>query len=471
MGLLSKIFGRDKATQTSDTVNKGLSSSDSALYFDDGTDDDSPFNELSTEQQLQVMHNNTLVYACVSTKATAFQQARLTVQKKTEKGWVDQPEHPYLQPFKTNPWLTESDILQYEQLHINLTGKSFLWKWYNKAGELSEIWPVPPHWVQFVIPETTNQKNRVVTGYLIDPNVDGVEPLYVPLADMCYTRYPDPLNLYDGLSPVVAASNPIQLDAKGEMYRGEAMDAFSLPGIAVQIKDPHVSQSQKDDIRSVLRQKMGKDARKNALILNGADVVVQVLNPLEKFDWGTYSNLNESRICMAFRVSPIVIGAQVGLDNSSLANIESAQSFFYKNTMTAEWDLAQRSFNKWLIPLKEKDKVRYYFDTSAVPQMQADAAETEKRARDLFNSSVITLNEAREMAGYPGVPNGESFVINAAQIYVPVGATEGVPAYELRDPDNNPDEGADIFGDQDNDVSEEVDANVPDPADATVGLQ
>jgi len=471
MGLLTKLFGTKKVPQTSDAVTKSMSSSDASYFFGDGSDNDSPFNELTTEEQLQVMHNNTLVYACVSTKATAFQQARLTVQLKTDKGWIDQPEHPYLQPFKSNPWLTESDMLQYEQLHINLTGKSFLWKWYNKAGDLSEMWPVPPHWVQFVVPDTADQRNRVVTGYLIDPKENGVEPLYVPLSDMCYTRYPDPLNLYDGLSPVAAASNPIQLDTKGELYRGESMDAFSLPGIAVRIKDPHVSQDQKDDIRSVLRQKMGKDARKNALILNGADVVVDVLNPLEKFDWKTYSNLNESRICMAFRVSPIVIGAQVGLDNSSLANIDSAQSFFYNNTMTAEWDLAERSFNKWLIPSEEKDTVRYAFDTSVVPQMQADAADTEKRAVDLFNSSVITLNEAREMTGFPAVPNGNVVKINAATIFPRIGETVGVPAYELRDPDNNPDEGADIFGDQDNDTSEEVDASVPNPSDSVAGLQ
>jgi len=473
MGIFD-IFSKKKEGGLVEVEEKGLSSSDAAFFFEDGIDDELPFDELSTEEQMKVMRNNTIVYACVMAKANAFQQARLVLQEKTSNGWVDRTEHAYLDAFKTNPWLTESDLFMYQQLHLNLTGKSFFWKWYNKAGMLSELWPVPPHWVKFAL-APDSKRSRIVDGYIIDPQ-DGTKSLYVPVEDMCYTRYPDPLNLYDGLSPIQAASRPIQLDQKGEIYRGESMDAFSLPGLAIQIKDKNVSQSQKDDIRSVLRQKMGGDARKNALILNGSDVVVDVLNPLEKFDWNSYTHLNESRICMAFRVPPIVIGSLVGLENSPWANTGTAYSFFYKNTMTSEWDLATRTFNKWLIPDEDKNTLRYFFDTSVVPQMQEDAAETEKRSIDLFNSSVITLNEARAKVGLPEVPNADSFKQNAATLWVPIGETEGVPAYELRDPDNDParseddDMGADIFGDEGNDVSEEVNPTPPDPADKPVGL-
>ena len=444
MGLFD-LFSAKKAPEV---VEKDLSASDASMFFGDGREKSEIFEELTPEQQLQVMQNNVIVYSCITAKSTAFQQARLTIQEKVGKEWIDKPEHSALSMFSQNPWLSESDIEQYIEIHLNLTGKSFLWKWYDKMGNIAELWPVPPQWVT-IIPSTdaSLKKNRVVDGYLIDPT-DGTQPLFVPVADMCYTRYPDPMNLYDGLSPVQVAIKNITLDELGENYRAESMGSLSLPGLAVTIKDKQVSQRQKDDIRAVLKQKMGMDARKSAMILNGSDVGVTVINPLEKFDWLAYTTLNEARICSVFRVPPIVISCYAGLDNAAWSQTGTALSFFYKNTMVSEWELVARSFTRWLIPEDKQATLRYYFDTTEVPQMQEDAAVQEKRVIDLYNSSIVTLNEARSVVGYPAVPNGDTVKINSATIFVPIDETIGIPASNIDMVNNNPDS-LDLFAPED----------------------
>lgn len=467
MGLISRIkgyFGSD--------VEKSLSPSNAAFFFGDSrkTNADS-FDSLNTEDQLKAMANNAIVYACVMAKSTAFQQGRLTMQEKVKGAWAERSEHALLTPFEENPWLSESDLLQYIQIHLNLTGTCYLWKWFSKSGKLNELWPIPPQWVTICPNKETPEKgNRIVDGYVVDPK-DGTAPIYIPAADICYLRYPDPMNLYEGLSPVVAATRALQLDEKGDNYRGEAMDALSLPGLSISIKDKMVSQEQKDDIRAVLKQKMGKDARKNALILNGSDITVAVLNPMEKFDWEAYVELNEARICSVFRVPPIVVSTFVGLNNGAWSQTASALSFFFRNTMYSEWELAAKAFTRWLVPPKQHKTLRYHFDTSEVPQMQDEASVRETRAKELYNSSVITLNEARAMIGQPALPNGHVIAINAAQIFVPADETIGVPAYELREPETNPDQGDfDIYGDQENDTDEESLPSATDPADSIVGL-
>jgi HK97 family phage portal protein len=443
------LFDWFSSKKAPEVIQKDLSASDASMFFGDSRDRDAVFPDLNTTQQLQVMQNNVIVYACVTAKSTAFQQARLSVQEKVGKEWVDKPEHNALSMFSQNPWLSESDIEQYIQIHLNLTGKSFLWKWYNKLGDVSELWPVPPQWVEIVPTTDVNAKSRrVIDGYIIDPK-DGTQPLFVPVDDMCYTRYPDPMNLYDGLSPIQVAIRSVTLDEMGENYRAEAMGSLSLPGLAITIKDKQVSQSQKDDIRAVLKQKMGMDARKSAMILNGSDIGVTVINPLEKFDWLAYTTLNEARICSVFRVPPIVISCYAGLDNAAWSQTGTALSFFYKNTMVSEWELVARSFTRWLIPEDQQATLRYYFDTAEVPQMQEDAAVQEKRIIDLYNSSIVTLNEARSIAGYPAVPNGDTVKINSATIFVPIDETIGIPASTLSMVDNAP-SSLDLFEPEDN---------------------
>lgn len=402
------------------TKTTGISNSDIIRFFT-GSDSDSVFPPMSTAGQLDAMRTNAIVYACVSMKSQAFQQAPLVVAQYNPKEdiWENKDDHLYLKGFQNNPFLSESDIKKYIAMHLDLTGKSFLWKWKNRLDETSEIWPIPPSWIDIATVDISDSNNRVISHYEL--TVPGISQKYtIPEKDMIYTRYPDPSNLYDGISPLEAASRNVYLDDKGDEYKGEAIDALKVPGLVIKTKKD-MNQAQKDDLRAVLMQKMSRDARSSAIVVSGDGADVDILNPMKDFEWSSYSDLNESRICMVFGVPPICIGALVGLKNSPWSNTGDAQRWLYSNTIMGMWNLVATSITRSLIPEKERDLYEITFDTENVSELQEDQELVESRAIKRWESGLITRNEAREMLGEDGSPDGDVYKYKTNDMLVPAG--------------------------------------------------
>ena len=104
------------------------------------------FYKLSPHEQLDTIRTTAVVHACVTTIASAFQEAPLTIEEREPDGtWkkTDAIIPPYIGPFKSNPDLSESEIAQYSVMNLELTGKSFLWLVRNGMGEVVEVWPLP----------------------------------------------------------------------------------------------------------------------------------------------------------------------------------------------------------------------------------------------------------------------------------------------------------------------------------------
>jgi len=401
---------------------KGLTGEDVERILRGGRSTDGPYKRLSREQQLRTIQNNSIVFSCVTTLARAFQEAPLRVEVKNQDDiWAPTDSHVYLEPFQNNPELSESEIKQYLCSHLELTGQSFLWKWKSPDGMTREVWPVPPSWVTInkvdkISPNPAEK--RVIESYTIKPSEHGNAEWTVSPDDMVYMRFIDPSNLYDGLSPIVAATRYIQMEQKAEVYKGEAVSNLSLPGIVVRTTKP-LSNRQREDLRAVLRQKMGEDARGNAIIIGGEGADVDFMNPLKDFDWETYSDLNETRICSVFGVPPIVIGLWVGLKNSPWSNTGEAKSWMYKNTVKGLWDMVEVGLTRSLIP-KEMN-VRYSFCRDEIAELQKDIKDLTERARVLFNDGIITKHESREMIGYEAI--GPDYWKSAmSTMLIPVGS-------------------------------------------------
>lgn len=411
----------------------GISWADQLRLFRADKQKDSVFYKLTTVQQLQMMRNNVVVYACVSTKARAFQQPPLIVEAYDagEDTWNPQPNSPLLEPFRNNPDLSENDIKQYISMHLNLTGKCFLWEWTDALGNVRELWPIPPSWVTINLVQsipTSPTSQRIIESYTVNPDGSGTgsskgTEWTVPAEEMTYIRFPNPENLWDGLSPVVAASKSIQLDNKGEEYKGEAMDSLRLPGVVVKTKKP-LNQRQKDDLRAVLKQKVGGDARENAVLISGDEAALELLNPMKDYDWSGYSDLNETRICMAFGVPPVVIGSWVGLKNSPWSNTGEAKRWMYQNTMMGEWELVSVGITRGLVVPKLRNTLRIVFDLSDVKELRDDAEVTWKRAREAWEAGLLTRNQALELMGYGTEEDGDVYKLPATAILLPAGMSD-----------------------------------------------
>jgi len=401
---------------------KGLTQDDVLRILGTGKED-GPFPAFSDKTKLAMIQNNSLAYACVNKIATSYAEAPLVVEAydATNDRWVIQKDSPYMQPFVMNPHVSENDYKQYSQLHIQATGKAYLWKWRSDDKVVRELWPVPPHWVTPNLVESLGlapDSPRVIESFTI--KTEQGKEWTVPVDDMVYTKFPHPMNLWDGLAPMEAAIRHIYLDQKATEYKAESVTSLATPGIVVKTRKA-MGPSQKADLRAALRRKTGTDPRASAFLISGDEASIDFIDPLSSFDWSTYGDIDESRVCACFQVPPIVVGLWVGLKNSPWSNTGEAKRWFYTSTLAGLWQSFADSYTSQLIPPELQGQIRYCFDTTDIKELQEDEDQRAERAGKLFDRGVITRAMAKEIIGEESTDDDMVYKYNASTMLVPEG--------------------------------------------------
>jgi len=309
----------------------------------------------------------------------------------------------------------------------------------DARGEVAEIWPIPVSWVTIILKGDVGVKkngSRLIDSYRVQFNntpqgegVEGnssVETFTIDADDMIYTKFPAPWNLVDGLSPLGACFPYVNLESKGVEYLDSSMDNLNLPGLAVKT-DRQATDTQKKMLRAAIAEKAGPAAARAAMFFSGKDMNVEMVNPLADFGWSDFHKLNETRICMAFKVPPIVIGALVGLEETTgwaSGDMREAKKWLYRNTVHGIWKMFASDIGRKLIPEEQWDQYRVSYDATLVPELQEERGKLEERSSLLFNASMITLNEAREMMLMKSVQGGELFKTNLSNMFIPADQLE-----------------------------------------------
>jgi len=395
------------------------------------------FYALRPESKLQSIKNAAVVHACVTTIASAFQEAPLTIEERESDGtWkrTKQAVPPFVSVFKNNPDLSESEIAQYAVMNLELTGKSFLWLIRDRTGNVSEVWPLPSSWVTIILKgdmSVLKNGSRLIDSFRVqfnntpqDGQVEGntsMETFDIPVNDMIYTKFPSPWNLVDGLSPLGACFPYVELESKGINYLDSSLENLNLPGLAIKT-DRQATDAQKKMLRAAITEKVGPEAARAAMFFSGKDMEVDMVNPLATFGWADFHKLNETRICMAFKVPPIVIGALVGLEETTgwaSGDMREAKKWLYRNTVHGIWKMFAADIGRAFIPQDQWEKYRVAYDATQVPELQEERGKLEERASLLFNASMVTLNEAREMMLMTSTPGGDLFKTNLSNMFLP----------------------------------------------------
>jgi HK97 family phage portal protein len=423
------------------------------------------FLRLSADKQLKVIQNAALVHACVTTISSAFQEAPLTVEQREKDGtWkkTDRQAHEYVRVFKTNPDLSESEIMMYSVMNLLLTGKSFQWILRDAYGDPMEVWPIPSSMVTVVLKSdfTSKSPSRLIEGFRIDmtnttsddrtEGSSSAQSFFVPFEDMIYTKFPAPWNLTDGLSPLGACAPYVDLEGKGVSYTSNSLENLNLPGLVIKT-DRQMTPIQKQMLRAAIAEKVGPAAAKAAMSFSGKDMTVDMVNPLDSFGWSDFHKLNETRICMAFKVPPIVIGALVGLEETTgwaSGDMREAKKWLYRNTVHGLWKMFSTNIARSIIEPKDFEKFRLTYDATLVPELQEERGKLEERATLLFNASLITLNEAREMMLMKSIPDGDLIKTNLSNMFM---SPDDLESPDIVAPDNSPNPGNVMVEDEEDD--------------------
>lgn len=380
------------------------------------------WKEKSQSELEAIYRAQLIVYACVHKICTSLQQAPIKVQRKANDSWEDDDQHwlnsVLEQPTPTLSW---AEFIWHFAAHLELTGKSYVWKWRNGLHQPSELWPIPTSWVTPIY----DQAGRL-SHYSVSQG--SKKPIDVMPRDMTCCRYPDPTNLVDGLGPLQAALKDVQTDDSRADYIIEMLENNQSPGMIIKQLYPW-SPEEKDDVRAVLSQGLGKGKRGKNIFLSGEGAGIEQPKPLSDLDWPGISNLSETRICAAFQTPPIIIGLRAGLENGTYSNFEQAIKIFFEGKIAPIWTMFDAVFTRSLLRDEGETSraIRVAHDTQNVKALQEDQDKKVDRANKIFAGGLADLDYARGLIGLPPLPKGEGKFRVLPMALIPSNAPEETP--------------------------------------------
>ncbi|MFO7274421.1 MAG: phage portal protein, partial [Bacillota bacterium] len=176
------------------------------------------------------------------------------------------------------------------------------------------------------------------------------------------------------------------------------------------------------------RSRHARERRGGIGILSGdADIKVLGLN-MRDLEFPDLRSISETRICAAFGVPPILVGAKVGMDRSTYANYQEARRSFWEETVSPLLRRLQDRINHKLLPMfGDVRGLEARFDKSEVSALQESVDKLWERVTRAVEAGWLLLDEARAEAGKDALPDGQGQVrlVRSGVTEVPVGATEG----------------------------------------------
>jgi HK97 family phage portal protein len=278
---------------------------------------------------------HSIVKACITEKATSAAEPRLVVEQIKDGEWVELsdpgtrkmvgPGMRMLRMFeRPNPEQSQYEFLELLITHMEVAGNAFVHKERAASGKPVELWLLRPDRIKPVPAE-----DGTVAHWVYGPA--GREKK-LPTEDVVQLKYPDPLDDYWGLSPILSIALAGDLDTKSLQYLWAYFENGGVPSGLLTLM-AKVPKSERERIRDTWRgQQTGKKAHDLAVL--DADAKFQAIsaNP-DRLKLDSIFDVTESRVCSAFGVPPIIVGVRLGLIRSTFANYREARRSFWRETL------------------------------------------------------------------------------------------------------------------------------------------
>ena len=303
-------------------------------------------------------------------------------------------------------------------LSYHLDGNAYWIKARNARGfgVPTEVW-YEPHWG--IKPHWPEDGSAFIDYY--ERRINGTIER-IPVENVVHFRNGiNPANPRYGLAPLKAALLQVFTDTEVSLWVAALCRNMAIPGVIVSPTEPiGMTESKADQIKQTWKRKFGGDSRGEPLILDfQADIKTLGYDP-KQMDFGSITNLAESRISGAMGVPAIVAGLSAGLDSSTYSNLENLKKSAFEECLIPTWKAFEKTIERYLLPDFERDvtAISCEFDTSEIRALQENQSEKEVRAIAAFQAGVTTLNEARAQFGYDPMPSGDYHIMSAS--YKPI---------------------------------------------------
>ncbi len=379
---------------------------------------------------------NELVYACIRYRAESFPQAVVRVYDTNSQKQLD--DHRLRRLFeRPNPVTNEFEFFELSSVHKDIAGHCYWLVVKGRDGLPGEIWPLRPDLVG-VRPNPGNLADFDWI-YRPDPNRPEVE-VAIPDAGspraarsrdfIIRVRYPNPNTddvgwRYFGVPPLRAAARAVSQDNAATDFVEDLLSNYAMPATVI------TSQQEIDDVmhrrlQARWRQAFGKRNRGRPAFLEKGMTVETLTMNLKDLTFPDLRTLSETRICGAFGVEPILVGAKIGLEHNAYKDYHEARLSFWEEAMLSEQRRFIEPIRSYLAPYfmgAGRRSVRPAWDNSEVPAFKESQGTLWQRATLAFQTGGITRNEFRSVVGLPPVDGGDVFHVPTNVAVTEVGAS------------------------------------------------
>ncbi|HKB04870.1 MAG TPA: phage portal protein, partial [Gemmataceae bacterium] len=285
-----------------------------------------------------------------------------------------------------NPWMTPWELWYLTVLYLELTGNTYWYAAPRGNGQPGELWIIPTPWVR-IVPDPV----QFVKGYEIA--VPGMPTEVFAPDEVIHLKYPNPLDVHYGLSPLQA--NALTIDANTELQKSRYQSFLSgqRPGMVLQtdqtLTDPTIRRLEE----KVQARFGGRENWTRPLVLEqGLKASPWTLTPAE-MDYLNSARLSRDEIFALFRVPTPIAGI---VENMGLgADIwYGARVMFCEGTVQPKLDLIGQALTKDLARRFGPDVTIAFGECSPRNQDQ-------RRADDELDAKtgLRTFNEIRRSRG------------------------------------------------------------------------
>jgi HK97 family phage portal protein len=245
-------------------------------------------------------------------------------------------------------------------------------------------------------------KEEFVSGY----QYDMFKPIYYNREEVLWSKFNDPLEIYDGLSPIKALSRTIDTENEAVNWNKSTLQNSGVPAGIFTIQNP--SPELMDNLRDEWRKRYGggNNARL-PLVLNADRATYQPIGLSSvDMDFLNQRKLNRTEICSAFGVPSQLVGDPEG---QTYSNFTEAVKSFWENTIIPRYlEHIKDKLNSDLLP-RYADNLVLTYDLSGVSALKESQDSLTKRTIDLWKNGLIKRNEARFALEYEDVQDGDVF--------------------------------------------------------------
>ena len=348
------------------------------------------------------------VYTVVKKRATYLSSLPLTLSRLKD-GEPDPVTRGALHELtrKVNPNWTWRRLIEMTEMSLGLWGSAFWFLEYRNGVPVEMYWARPDR--VKVVPHPT----EYVARFEYQP-VAGQESLRFSPAETIWFRYPNPLDEYSGLSPLVAArlAADTQSAAMKQNYQ-LFKEGISIGGLVTPAGDKPLSPEAGREIKEQLqhRAKGTANAHRWLVLLHDAKFQPMTMSPKDAEFVGLHK-LTLEDVCRPYGVPLDLVGGQ-----RTYANYEEAVKAMWTETIIPEAAFLADEITEQLLPLFLTSTDRAdscAFDHSGVECLQDDEEAKWRIAQGQIEKGAITANEWRKAKKLEPVPWGDAWWASVA---------------------------------------------------------